>query len=111
MAFLVPSSGEGGTRGKDTIYRHPTSQAVVRFPRGRGTWNGWRCGSSANSGHWGKRRWEESGEICREGWEDRMAAPGSQKFENWEEGGITVMRSQEGKGLGSEDQVCCLLAG
>lgn len=26
-------------------------------------------------------------------------------------GGIMVMRSQEGKGLGSEDQVCCLLAG
>lgn len=40
-----------------------------------------------------------------------MVAPGSQKFENWEEAGITVMRSQEGKGLGTEDQVCCLLAG
>ena len=33
-------------------------------------------------------------------------ATGSQKSENWEEGGITVMRSQEGRGLGSEGQVC-----
>lgn len=42
---------------------------------------------SMNSGHCGKCRWEGSCEICREGWEDRLVAPGSQQFENWEEGG------------------------
>lgn len=113
MAFLVPSSGEGGAGGKYAICRikAPHTPGCGLIPMGEGPlqWLGLR--GSMNSGHCGKCRWEGSCEICREGWEDRMVAPGSQKFENWEERGITVMRSQEGKGLGSEDQVCRLLAG
>lgn len=97
MAFLVPSSGEGGTRGKDAIYRHPTPQAVVRFPRGRGTWNGWGCGSSVNSGHCGKCRWEESCEFCREGWEDGMAAPGSRSLRIGKKGGSRSREARRAK--------------
>lgn len=77
MAFPAPNVGVAGGKHATSRRNAPhtprlrsgmlTLMGPLRFPVGRGAWNGWLWGGGRSRGHCEVRGWGRSCGVCREG--------------------------------------------